>query len=269
MKTEQQFVNTLEDNIRYRGALSQLLSGRAQVEISARVVGIFLALHMGQWQSEPHQQYQNPCKRCYQTLKTTTKTLLDRSGSSGSTWLLCLMIDAVLLNLTYNWTLGGIPLHGAGGSTRDKSLTVLHRSNLRSAKKSSNPNLCLDPLDGENLSQSPRNVKSVQDDAEDVSDQVKPTMIYFDTEDLVGQTFLMEEADDDALHCHACIIEVLDDHEKNVANNPTLKKFKCLVSEDKFEEIPSYSKVMQHIQKDNDDGKIFWKYKHISGHEAS
>jgi hypothetical protein len=80
MKTEQQFVNTLEDNIRYRGALSQLLSGRAQVEISARVVGIFLALHMGQWQSEPHQQYQNPCKRCYQTLKTMTK------DSLGSFW---------------------------------------------------------------------------------------------------------------------------------------------------------------------------------------
>jgi hypothetical protein len=50
-------------------------------------------------------------------------------------------------------------------------------------------------------------------------------MIYFDTGDLVRQTFLMEE-DDDGLRFGARIIEVLDDHEKNVANNLILKKLK-------------------------------------------
>jgi hypothetical protein len=88
----------------------------------------------------------------------------------------------------------------------------------------SDPNLRMNPLDGENLPQSPRIVKSGQDDAEDGSDQVKP-MIYFDTGDLVRRTFLMEE-DDDGLCYRAHIIEVLDGHEKNVANNPILKKFK-------------------------------------------
>jgi hypothetical protein len=97
------------------------------VEISAGVVGIFRLLYIGQWQSEPHQQHQNPCKRCYWTLTTMMNTLLDRSGSPGSTWLLCLMYVAVFLKLTYNWTLGGSPLqHCAEGSTCDKSLTVLH-----------------------------------------------------------------------------------------------------------------------------------------------
>ncbi len=124
----------------------------------------------------------------------------------------------------------------------------------------------LDPLDGENLPQSPRIVKSVQDDTEDVSDQVKP-MIYFDTGDFVGRTFLKEE-DDDGLPCCAHIIEVLDDHKKNVANEPVLKKCKCLVGEDEFEEILSYNEVMQHIEKDDDDGETFWKYKRISGHEG-
>jgi hypothetical protein len=57
MKTEKQFVNTLKDNICERGALSRLLSDRAQVKSSARVVGIFHALHIAQWQSEPHQQH--------------------------------------------------------------------------------------------------------------------------------------------------------------------------------------------------------------------
>jgi hypothetical protein len=76
------------------------------------------------------------------------------------------------------------------------------------------------------------------------------------------------EEDEDGLHCHARIIEVLDNHEKNVANNPVLKKFKCLVGEDEFQEILSYNEVMQHIEKDNDDGETFWKCKRISGHEG-
>jgi hypothetical protein len=317
MKTEKEFVNTLEDNIRERGAMSRLLSDRAQVEISTRVVGILRALHIGQWQSEPHQQHQNPCERRYQTLKTMTNTLLDRSGSPAYTWLLCLMYVALLLNLTFNWTLGGIPLQFSEGSTQDispllrfywwepvyfkvddapfpstsreerghfvglshnvghamtykilcdKSLKVLHRSNVRSANNPSDPNLRLDPLDGENLPQSSRIIKSVQDDAEILDDQVKP-MIYFDTGDLVGRTFLME-GDDDGLCQRARIIEVLDDHEKNVADNPVLKKFKCLIGEDEFEEILSYNEVMQHIEKTDDDGETFWQYKRISGHEG-
>jgi hypothetical protein len=124
----------------------------------------------------------------------------------------------------------------------------------------------LDPLDGENLPQSSRIIKSVQDDAEILDDQVKP-MIYFDTGDLVGRTFLME-GDDDGLCQRARIIEVLDDHEKNVADNPVLKKFKCLIGEDEFEEILSYNEVMQHIEKTDDDGETFWQYKRISGHEG-
>jgi hypothetical protein len=64
------------------------------------------------------------------------------------------------------------------------------------------------------------------------------------------------EEDDDGLCYRAHIIEVLDDHEKNVANNPILKKFKCLI-EDEFEEILSYNRVIQHIEKDDDDGETF------------
>jgi hypothetical protein len=75
MKTEKQFVNTLEDNICERDAMSRLLSNRAQVEIRARVVGILRALHISQWQSEVHQQHQNPWVRHYQTIKTMTNTL--------------------------------------------------------------------------------------------------------------------------------------------------------------------------------------------------
>ena len=47
MKTDKQFVNTLEDNIRRRGAPTRLLSNRAQVEISKKVVDILRVLCIG------------------------------------------------------------------------------------------------------------------------------------------------------------------------------------------------------------------------------
>ena len=44
MKTIKQFVNTLEDNIRDRGAINQLISDSAQVEISNKVQDILRSL---------------------------------------------------------------------------------------------------------------------------------------------------------------------------------------------------------------------------------
>jgi hypothetical protein len=137
----------------------------------------------------------------------------------------------------------------------DKSLAVLHRANLRSANNPSDPILRLDPLDGENLPLSKRIIKSLQDDAEDDDDQVKP-MIHFDAGDLVGRTFLMEK-DDDGLRSRARILEVI-----------VLKKFRCQVGEEEFEEILSCNEVMHHIEKEDDDGETFWKYKRISGHKG-
>ena len=57
MKTDSQFINTLKDCIRHRGAMSQLISDSAQVEISKRVLDILRALCLGDWQSQPHQQH--------------------------------------------------------------------------------------------------------------------------------------------------------------------------------------------------------------------
>ena len=63
LKTEKQFVNTLEDNIRKRGAMDKLISDRAQVEVSKRVQDILRAYHIDDWQSEPHYQHQNMAER--------------------------------------------------------------------------------------------------------------------------------------------------------------------------------------------------------------
>ena len=58
MKSGKQFVNTLEDNIRRRGAMDKLLSDSAKTEISNRL-WIFLG-HISNWHSEPFHQNQNP-----------------------------------------------------------------------------------------------------------------------------------------------------------------------------------------------------------------
>ena len=54
MKNNKKFVNTLEDNIRKWGAIDELISNQAQVEISKRVHDILRALFIDDWQSKPH-----------------------------------------------------------------------------------------------------------------------------------------------------------------------------------------------------------------------
>ena len=69
MKTDHQFINAIEDTIRSHGAMDKLVSDQAQVEISNRVQDILRAYGIASWQSEPHQQHQNPDERRYQTVK--------------------------------------------------------------------------------------------------------------------------------------------------------------------------------------------------------
>ena len=62
-ESDKQLVNTFEDVIRERGAPTKLVSIRAQVEITNKVVDILRNYCIGSWQSKPHQQHQNPAER--------------------------------------------------------------------------------------------------------------------------------------------------------------------------------------------------------------
>jgi hypothetical protein len=95
------FVNTLLDNITQPGAPTKLISDRAQVEISEHVKQVLRPLHISTWQSEPHQQHQNPAERQYQNIKRLCNTILDRSGAPAYTWLLCLILTTVTFRLTH------------------------------------------------------------------------------------------------------------------------------------------------------------------------
>ena len=58
IKTESQFVQTLQDVIRDCGAPTKLISDCAQVEISNKAKDILRHLHIQDWQSEAHHQHQ-------------------------------------------------------------------------------------------------------------------------------------------------------------------------------------------------------------------
>jgi hypothetical protein len=112
IKSNKQFVNTLLDNITQCGA---------QVEISERTKQVLRPLHIATWQSEPHQQHQNPAKHQYQNIKQLCNTILDRSGALAYTWLLCLMYVCFLLNNTWCEVVDDIPIRISTGSTNDIS----------------------------------------------------------------------------------------------------------------------------------------------------
>jgi hypothetical protein len=59
LKTDKEFVNTLEDNIRERGAMDKLISDFSKAKMSERVKHILRALCISSWYSEPYHQNQN------------------------------------------------------------------------------------------------------------------------------------------------------------------------------------------------------------------
>ena len=81
MKSGKQFVNTLENNIRRRGAMDKLLSDSAKTEISKKVMDILRAYHISNWHSEPYHQNQNPAEWQYRTIKSLTNIVMNRSGA--------------------------------------------------------------------------------------------------------------------------------------------------------------------------------------------
>ena len=90
LRSDQDFVNTLNDVIRKRCAMDQLVSDRAQVEVSERVKSVLIHLCIRIWQSGPHYQHQNAAERTYQDVKRNTNSVLNVTGAPPETWFYCL-----------------------------------------------------------------------------------------------------------------------------------------------------------------------------------
>ena len=80
MKSGNQFVNTLEDNICICSAIDKLISDSAKNEISHKVKDILRAYNISDWQSEPYHQNRFGEWR-YRTIKAWTNTIMNRTGA--------------------------------------------------------------------------------------------------------------------------------------------------------------------------------------------
>ena len=127
LKSQKQFVNTLEDNIRFRGAMTKLISDCAKVEISNKVKDILRMYHSSSWNSEPYHQNQNPAEGRYCTLKCWTNTIMNRTGASDDCWLLCMIHASYILNhLSCEALDGNVPVGMLYGISPDISIILLY-----------------------------------------------------------------------------------------------------------------------------------------------
>jgi len=94
-----------------------------------------------------------------------------------------------------------------------------------------------------------------------------PHMHLVDLQDLVRCTFLLDEQDDGQRY-HAKIVECVTNHEAQNQMDPEHVCFCCTVNDDQYEDIIMYNKLMDYIQKNAENDKTLWHFKHISRHQG-
>ena len=128
IKSTKEFINTLSDNIRKRGAMDTLISDGGKYEISQRVTDLLHSLFTQDYQSEPYHQHQNKAENRFGLAKHYTNTVMNTSGCPAFCGLLCLQYICVLLNHLATPTLQGIcPIQALQRTTPDVSF-MLHFS---------------------------------------------------------------------------------------------------------------------------------------------
>ena len=120
IKSTKQFINTLSDNIRKRGAMDTLISDGGKYEISKRVTDLLRSLFIQDYQSEPYHQHQNKAENRFGLAKRYTNTVMNTSGCPACCCLLCLQNICVVLKHLASPTLQGIcPVQALEGTTPD------------------------------------------------------------------------------------------------------------------------------------------------------
>ena len=128
IKSTKQFINTLSDNIRKRGAMDTLISDGGNYDISKGVTDLLHSLFIQDYQSESYHQDQTKTETCFGPAKHCTNTAMNTSGYLACCWLLCLQYILVILHHLASPTLQGIyPGQALQGTTPDISF-MLHSS---------------------------------------------------------------------------------------------------------------------------------------------
>ena len=122
IKSQKKFINTLYDNIRFRGAMTTLITDGGRYEISKKVADLLRNLFIKQHESEPYHQHQNKAEQRYGVVKQYINTLMNLTGAPAHCWLLCMLYVCHLLNATASPALGGLtPLQALTGQVPDIS----------------------------------------------------------------------------------------------------------------------------------------------------
>ena len=120
IKTQKQFISTLCDNIRFRGAMTTLITDGGRYEISKKVADLLRSLFIKQHESEPYHQHQNKAEQRHGVVKRYINTLMNLTGAPAHCWLLCMLYVCNLLNATASPALGGLtPLQALTGQVPD------------------------------------------------------------------------------------------------------------------------------------------------------
>jgi hypothetical protein len=67
---------------------------------------------------------------------------------------------------------------------------------------------------------------------------------------------------EDGQHYRGRIVQLIEDHESMVDENPTRIKYRVSVNNDQAEEIITYNKLLDYLAKD-EENDIVWKFRRI------
>ena len=221
MKSGKQFVNTLEDNIRRRGAMDKLLSDSAKTEISNKVMDILRAYHISNWHSEPYHQNQNPAEWRYRTIKSWTNTVSAVRPKKSST------------------PHHRLAPHGGEVSTSsDPSEDKISSGSPTGAPEGSSPE-----------QKAPTVFIRSRDEENPSGSKPMPT---FDPSDLIGRTFLLPPEENGERHRAKVtrkVVEIIDQEDGKRVENIN---FILDIGNGKVEELISYNQLLEHLENAQD-----------------
>ena len=283
IKSTKQFINTLSDNIRKRGAMDTLISDGGKYEISQRVNDLLRSLLIQDYQSEPYHQHQNMAENRFGLAKRYTNTVMNTSGCPACCWLLCLQYICVVLNHVAFPYLQGIVSSG-GSSLRILKgssfvlafavLSELQQTSILHHLQGRGPHFLFPFLIINNLQilchmtplmhQHP--ILSNLSKNQSGEDEDNPiNMANIDIPNLLGRSFLLPPEDNG--ECHMAKIIDIDDHGKPLEDI----KFKLKINKDQAEEVISYNQLMDYLQKithGEEDLDSLFKFRDIVAHQG-
>jgi hypothetical protein len=83
--------------------------------------------------------------------------------------------------------------------------------------------------------------------------------VIVNPQDLLGCTFLMD-TQEDGQRFRAHIVEGISDHKSNICRSDNHVKFRISINEDEYKEIITYNKLMDFIEKNQENNAIVWRF---------